>query len=242
MSPRERGLLYLRVEQVATKDFNLVADQTDDVGRIDFDGAAVDHHVDGMFEGLPDIVRLVHVFFGEFGGRTQNRLVEMLEKFLEERVRRHPHADFRTLDVQAAGDMRVGGENKRIGAGDARLHNIECKVVYTGVVGCLANIRNDERHEEFLHRLLERVKLVNGLGRFGVTADGVTGFGRVEYETVVFEGGRCKLHDSRLRINRMNFKTHGDNIDYPLTLRNDLGAFEGVLDMRKMERFLVDSC
>ena len=166
----------------------------------------------------------------------------MLEKFLEERVRRHPHADFRALDVQAAGDMRVGGQNKRVGPGHARLHDIECKVVYTGVVGRLANVRNNECHEEFLHRLLEGIKLVDCLGRFGVTADGVTGFGRVEYETVVFEGGRCKLHDSRLRINGMNFKTHGDNIDYPLTLRNDLGAFEGVLDMRKMERVLVDSC
>ena len=106
---RTRGRLppFLRIQQIAADDFDLIPNQTDDVGRIDFDGAAVDHHVDGMFEGLPDIVRLVHVFFGELGGRAQNRLVKMLEKFLEERVRRHSHANFRTLDVQTAGDMRI---------------------------------------------------------------------------------------------------------------------------------------
>ena len=205
-------MAFLRIKQIAADDFDLIPNQTDDVGRIDFDGAAVDHHVDGMLEGLPDIVRLVHVFFGELGGRAQNRLVKMLEKFLEERVRRHSHADFGALDVQAAGDVRVGGQNKRVRPGHARLHDVECKVVYTGVIGRLANIRNDERHEELLHRLLEGVKLVDCLGRFGVTANRVTRFSGVENKTVVFEGGSGKLHDSRLRIYRVNFKTHGDKI------------------------------
>ena len=105
---------------------------------------------------------------------AQNRLVEMLEKFLEERVRRHSHADFRALDVQAAGDVRVGGQNKRVRPGHARLHNVECKVVNAGVIGGLTDVRDDERHEELLHRLLEGIKLVDCLGRFGVAANRVT--------------------------------------------------------------------
>ena len=66
---RTRGRLppFLRIQQIAADDFDLIPNQTDDVGRIDFDGAAVDHHVNGMLESFPDIVGLVHVFFGELG-------------------------------------------------------------------------------------------------------------------------------------------------------------------------------
>ena len=133
----------------------------------------------------------------------------MLEQFLEERVCRHPYANFGSLYVESTRDMRVGGENKGVWSRYARLHDIECKIVDAGVVGRLADIWNNEGHEEFLHRFLEGVKLVNGLGGFGITADGVTGFGRVEHKAVVFEGRCGEFDDSCLRILRMNFKTHG---------------------------------
>ena len=205
-------MAFLRIQQIAADDFDLIPNQTDDVCRIDFDGAAVYHHIDGMLKCLPDVIWFVHVFFGELGGRAQNGLVEMLEKFLEERVRRHSHTDFGALHVQAAGNMRVSRQNKGVRPGHARLHDVESEVIDAGVIGGLANVGNDERHEEFFHGLLEGVKLVDCLGRFGVTANRVTRFSGVENKTVVFQGGSGKLNDSRLRIYWVYFKTHGDKI------------------------------
>lgn len=161
-------------------DFDGVANETYDVGRVDFDVAAVDHHVDGVLERFPEFVGFVDVFVAELGGSAQDGLVKVLEEFLEKRVRRDANADFRALHVELARNVRVGGEDERVRTGHALLDDVEREVAHVGVAGGKANVWDDERHEEFFHGLLEGVKLVDGLGRFGVAADGVAGFSRVE--------------------------------------------------------------
>lgn len=62
--------LHLGV-QFTADDFNFVmVHQADDVGGADFDGAAVHHHVYGMFEGFPEVVGFVDVFVAEFCSGT----------------------------------------------------------------------------------------------------------------------------------------------------------------------------
>ena len=161
-----------------------------------------------MLEGLPEFIDVVDVFFGKLGRRTQDRLVEMLEEFCEERVRRHTDADFGAAYVEAARDVRGCRQNKRVGARNAWLHDVEGEIVYAGVVGRGTDGRDDERHEELLHGLLEGVQLVDGLGRFRIAADGVARLGRVQDEGVLFEGCGGKFYDACLRIFWMNFKTH----------------------------------
>lgn len=166
-----------------------------------------------MLEGLPDFVGIENVLFAEFCRRAEDGLVEMLEEFLEKRVRRHTDADFGAFHVEPAGNVRVGGQNKCVGAWHARLHDVEREVVDAGVVCSAADVGYDERHEELLHRLLEGVKLVDCLRGFCIAADGIAGFGGVEYQRVVFEGGCGEFHDSRLRVYGMYFKTHDRNIN-----------------------------
>lgn len=108
--------------------------------------------------------------------------------------------------------MGVCRQNEGEGAGDAGLHDVEGEIVYAGVVGCGSDIRDDQCHEEFLHGLFEGVKLVDGLGGFRVTADGVAGFRRVQHETVVFESGGGQLYDAGLGILRMYFESHRLNL------------------------------
>ena len=189
-------------------DFDGVANETYDVGRVDFDVAAVDHHVDGVLERFPEFVRFVDVFVAELCCRAQDGLVKVLEEFLEKRVRWNADADFRALDVELASNVRVGGEDERVRTGYALLDNVEREVAHVGVAGGEANVWDDERHEEFFHGLLEGVKFVDGLGRFGVAADGVARFGGVEDESVVFEDFGCLLHDAGLRIFWMYFESH----------------------------------
>ena len=161
-----------------------------------------------MLERFPEIVRFVDVFVAELGGRAQNGLVKVLEEFLEKRVRRDADADFRALYVELACNVRVGGQNECVRAGHALLDDVERKIAHVGVAGGKADVRDDERHEEFFHGLLEGVKLVDGLGGFGVAADGVARFGGVEDESVVFEDFGGLLHDARLRIIWMYFESH----------------------------------
>lgn len=126
-----------------------------------------------MLERFPDVVGLVHVFLAELGCRAEDRLVKMLEKFLEERVRRDADADFRAFHVELTCDMRVGGENERVRAGHALLDDIECEVAHVGVAACKPDVGDNQCHDELFHGLFEGVELVDCLGRFGVATDGV---------------------------------------------------------------------
>ena len=200
--------LRVFLSQFSADDFHAVADEAHDVCRVDFDVAAVYHHVYGMLEHFPEFVCLVDVVVAELGGCAQDGLVKVLEEFLEERVRRDADADFRALHVELARDVRVGGEDECVRARDALLDDVESKVAHVGVTRGKANVRDDERHEEFFHGLLEGVKLVDGLGRFGVAADGVAGFSRVEDESVFFEDLGGLLDNARLRIFWMYFESH----------------------------------
>lgn len=174
--------------------------QADDVGGADFDGTAVHHHVYGVFEGFPEIIWFVDVLVAELCGGAEDGLVKMLEQFLEEGVGRHSDADFGALHVQTAGDVWVCRENEGEWAGNAGLHDVEGEVIHAGVVGSGANVRNDEGHEELLHRLLQGIELVDCLRGFCVTADGIAGFGGVQNKAVVFQGGGGKLYDTGLRV------------------------------------------
>ena len=196
------------LNQFSADDFNAVADETYDVRRIDFDVAAIDHHVNGVLERIPDFVRFVHVFVAEFCGGAEDGFVEMLEEFCKEGVCRDADADFGAFDVELAGDVRVGGKDERVGARNALLDDAECEVAYACVTGGKSDVGDDKRHDEFFHGLLEGVKLVDGLGGFGVAADGVARFGGVEDESVVFEDFGGLLHDARLRIFWMYFESH----------------------------------
>ena len=161
-----------------------------------------------MLERFPDVVSFVQVLFAELRGCAEDWLVEVLEEFCEERVRRDADADFRAFYVELACDVRVGGENECVRAGHSLLDDVECEIAHVGVAGGKANVGNDERHDEFLHGLLEGVKLVDGFGRFGVAADGVARFGGVEDESVVFEYFGRLLYKSCLRIFWMYFNSH----------------------------------
>lgn len=132
-----------------------------------------------MLERVPDVVGFVDVLFAELGCSAEDGLVEMLEEFCEERVRRDADADFGAPDVELARDVRVGGENECVWAGNALLDDVEGEIADAGIAGGKSDVGDDKRHDEFFHGLLEGVKLVDGLGGFGVAADGVTGFGRV---------------------------------------------------------------
>ena len=138
------------LNQFPADHVHAVTDEAHDVCRVDFDIATVDHHVHGVLERFPELVRL------------------------------DADADFRALHVELARNVRVGGEDERVRTGHALLDDVEREVAHVGVAGGKANVWDDERHEEFFHGLLEGVKLVDGLGRFGVAADGVAGFSRVE--------------------------------------------------------------
>ena len=188
--------------------FHAVADEAHNVCRVDFDVAAVHHHVYGMLERFPEIVCLIDVFVAQLGGGAQDGLVKVLEKFLEKRVCRNADADFWALHVELARNVRVGGEDECVRAGHTLLDDVECEIAHVGVTGGKADVRDDERHEEFFHGLLESVKLVNCLGRFGVAANRIAGFSRVEYETVVFEDLGGLLDNARLRIFWMYFESH----------------------------------
>ena len=161
-----------------------------------------------MLERFPDVVRFVHVFVAEFGGGAENVLVEVLEEFCEKRVRRDADADFRAFHVEFTRNVRIGGKNERIWPGNALLDDAEGEVAHVGVAGRESDVGNDERHEEFFHGLLEGVKLVDRLGGFRIAADGVAGFGGVEYKTVVFENLGGLLYDACLRVFWMNFDSH----------------------------------
>lgn len=161
-----------------------------------------------MLERIPEFIHFEDVFFAEFGRRTEDGLVEMLEEFLEERVRRHTDADFGALDVEAAGDVRVGRQNESVRAGNARLHDVEGEIVDARKACGRADVGDNQSHEKLFHGFLEGVQLVNGFRGFGVAADGVAGFRRVEDKGVVFKRGGGQLDDSRLRVLRMYFETH----------------------------------
>ena len=161
-----------------------------------------------MLERFPDVVGLVHVLVAELGCRAEDGLVKVLEKFLEEWVRRNADADFRAFHVELARNVRVGGENERVWAGHSLLDDVEREVAHVGVAACKSDIGYDECHDKFFHGLLERVELVDGFGRFGVAADGVAGFCGVEDESVVFENFCRLLHNSCLRIFWMYFNSH----------------------------------
>ena len=196
------------LNQFPADHFHAVADEAHNVCRVDFNIAAVHHHVYGMLERFPEIVCLVDVFVAQLGGGAQDGLVKVLEKFLEKRVRRNADADFRALDVELARNVRIGGEDECVRAGHTLLDDVECKIAHVGVTGGKADIGDDERHEELFHGLLESVKLVDCLGRFGVAANRVAGFSRVENETVVFENFGRLLDDTGLRIFWMYFESH----------------------------------
>ena len=203
-----RCLSFGLLHQFAADDFDAVADKAYDIRRVDVDVAAVDHHVDGVLECFPEFVGFVDVFVAELCSRAEDGLVKVLEKFLEERMRRNADADFRALDVELAGDVRVGGQNECVRAGYALLDDVEREVAHVGVAACKSDVGDDERHEELFHGLLECIKLVDGLGRFGVAANRVAGFSRVENETVVFEDLGGLLDNARLRIFWMYFESH----------------------------------
>lgn len=196
------------LHQFPADHVHAVANEAHDVCRVNLNVAAVNHHLYGVLERFPELVRFVDVFVAELGGSAQDGLVKVLEEFLEERVRRDADTDFRALDVELARDVRVGGEDERVRAWYALLDDVERKIAHVGVAGGKTDVRDDERHEEFFHGLLEGVKLVNGLGRFGVAADGVARFCGVEDESVVFEDFCGLLHDARLRIFWMYFESH----------------------------------
>ena len=197
-------LLY----QLSADNVNGIADEAHDVCRVDFDVAAIDHHVDGVLECVPEFVCFVDVFVAELGCRAEDGLVKMLEEFFEERVRRDADADFGTLDIELACDVRVGGENECVRSGDALLDDAECEVAHSGVAGGEADVGDNECHEEFFHGFFESVELVDGFGRFGVAADGVAGFRGVEDESVVFKNFCRLLYDASLRIFWMYFESH----------------------------------
>ena len=132
-----------------------------------------------MLERVPDVVGFVDVLFAELGCSAEDGLVEMLEEFCEERVRRDADADFGAPDVELARDVRVGGENECVWAGNALLDDVEGEIADACVTGGKSDVGDDKCHDKLFHGLLEGVKLVDGLGGFGVAADGVTGFGRV---------------------------------------------------------------
>ena len=152
------------LQQFAADNFDGVADETDNVCRVDFDIATIDHHIYGMLECFPDVIGFVDVFFAELCRRAENRLVKMLEQFCKERVCRNADADFWALDIEFARNVRVGWENERVRAGNALLDDAECKIAHVGVAGGKANVRNDKRHDEFFHGLFEGVKFVDRLG------------------------------------------------------------------------------
>ena len=203
-----RCLSFGLLHQFAADDFDAVADKAYDVRRVDVDVAAVDHHVDGVLERFPEFVGFVDVFVAELCSRAEDRLVEVLEKFLEERVRWNADANFRALDIELAGDVRVGGQNECVRAGHALLDDVEREVAHMGVAACKSDVGDDERHEELFHGLLEGVKLVDRLRGFGVATDGVAGFGGVEDKSIVFKNFGRLLDDSGLRIFWMYFESH----------------------------------
>lgn len=207
-SRRMRASPQAILHQFAADDFDGVANETYDVGRVNLDVAAVDHHLYGVLERFPELVRLVDVFVTQLGGGAQDGLVKVLKQFLEKRVCRNADADFRALHVELARNVRIGGEDERVRTGHALLDDVEREVAHVGVAGGKADVWDDERHEEFFHGLLESVKLVDGLGRFGVAADGVAGFSRVEDESIVFENFGRLLDDTGLRIFWMYFESH----------------------------------
>ena len=196
------------LQQFAADNFDGVADEAYDVCRVDFDIAAIDHHIYGMLECFPDVIGIVDVFFAELCCRAEYRLVKMLEQFFEKRVCRNADADFWAFDIELSRNVRVGRENECVRAGHALLDDAECKVTHVGVTGGKANIGNNQRHDEFFHGLLERIKLVDRLGRFSVASDGITGFSGIEDEAIVFENFCRLLHNSCLRIFWMYFNSH----------------------------------
>lgn len=200
--------LFSYLNQFSADDVDAVANEAYDVCWVDFDVAAIDHHVDGVLEDVPEFIGFVDVFVTEFCGCAEDGFVEMLEKFFEEGVRRDADADFRALDIEFACNVWIGGEDECVGAGDALLDDAECKVADAGVTGGKSDVGNDERHEEFFHGFLESVKLVDCLGGFGVAADGVAGFCRIENESVVFEEFGGLLYDACLRVIWMDFDSH----------------------------------
>ena len=161
-----------------------------------------------MLERFPDVVRFVHVLVAELGGCAEDGLVEVLEELFKKRVRRNADADFRAFHVEFTRNVRIGRENEGVWPRNALLDDAERKVAHVGVAGREPDVGNDECHEEFFHGLLEGVKLVDCLGGFRVAAYGVTGFGGVEYKTVVFENLGGLLHDACLRVFWMNFDSH----------------------------------
>lgn len=196
------------LQQFAADNFDGIADKAYDVCRVDFDIATIDHHVYGMLECFPDVIGFVDVFFAELCCRAKNRLVEVLEKFLEKRVRRNADANFRALHIELARNVRVGGENERVWSWHSLLDDVERKIAHVGVAGGKAYVWNNQRHDELFHGLLERIKLVDRLGRFSVASDGITGFSGVEDEAVVFKNFCRLLHNSCLRIFWMYFNSH----------------------------------
>ena len=202
--PTEVGIL----QQFAADDFDRIADEAYDVRWVDFNVAAIDHHIDRMLERFPDVVCFVHVFVAELCCSAEDGLVEVLEKFFKERMRRNADADFRALDVELACNVRVSGEDEGVWPRNALLDDAECKVADVGVSGGKSYVGDYQRHDEFLHGLFECVKLMDRLGGFRVAADGVAGFGRVEHKTVVFENFGGLLHDACLRVFWMYFDSH----------------------------------
>lgn len=85
--------------QFPADDIDRVADEAYDICRVDFDIAAIDHHVNGVLERFPDVICFVDVRFTELGCSAKDWLVEVLEEFCKERVRRDADADFWALDV-----------------------------------------------------------------------------------------------------------------------------------------------
>ena len=67
------------LNQFTTDNVDGIADEAYDVRRVDFDVAAIDHHVNRMLESFPDVVRFVHVLVAELGGCAEDGLVEVLE-------------------------------------------------------------------------------------------------------------------------------------------------------------------
>ena len=124
----------------------------------------------------------------------------------------HTDADFGALDVEPSCDVRRCGQDKRVRARDAGLHDVECEVVDTGVVRRCTDVGDDERHEELLHRLFEGIKLVDCLRGFRAAPNGVARLGRVEDKGIVFERCCGKLDDAGLRVVWMYFKSHVGNV------------------------------
>ena len=205
---RASPLQRISLLQFPADDIDSVADEAYDICRVDFDIAAIDHHVDGVLERFPDVICFVDVRFTELGCSAKDWLIEVLEEFCKERVRRDADADFWALDVKFASDVRVGGQNECVRAGHALLDDVEREIAHAGVARGESDVGDNERHEEFFHGLFEGVELVNRFGGFGITADGVTGFCGVEDETVVFEDLGGLLYDACLRVFWMYFESH----------------------------------